>query len=65
MHYLDISGGFLWRNLSTLNGQLECTVSGVGASENSMKLNQKGKHTGRTNIHETYLRAIQVFNDQT
>ena len=29
--------------LSTLNGQLECTVSGVGASENPMKLEQKEK----------------------
>ena len=38
--------------LKTLNGQLECAVSGVGASENPMKLKQKWKHIDRTNIHE-------------
>ena len=56
MHYLNIPGGFLWRNLSklsTLSGQLECIVSGVGAFENPMNLKQKMKHTGLTNIHET------------
>ena len=51
--------------LSMLNGRLECTVNGVGASENPRKLKQKRKHTGHTNIHETYLWAIQVFNDRT
>ena len=39
--------------LSTLNGRLECTVNGVGASENPKNLEQKRKHTGRTTIHET------------
>ena len=39
--------------LSTLNGQLECAMNGVGASENPMKLKQKRKHTDHTNIHET------------
>ena len=39
--------------LSTLNGQLKCTVNGVGASENPKDLEQKRKHTGRTTIHET------------
>lgn len=39
--------------LSTLNGQLKCTVNGVGASENPKNLEQKRKHTGRTTIHET------------
>ena len=38
--------------LKTLNGQLECAVSGVGAFENPMKLKQKWKHIDRTNIHE-------------
>ena len=51
--------------LSTLNGQLECTMSRVGASENPMKLKQKKKHTDHANIHDTQLRAIQVFNDRT
>ena len=51
--------------ISTLNSQLECTMRGVGASENPMKLNRKMKHTSLTNIHKTYLRAIQVFNDRT
>ena len=37
--------------LSTLNGRLECTMNGVGASEIPTKL--KRKHTGHTNIHET------------
>ena len=39
--------------LSTLNGRLECTVNGVGASENPMNLEQKRKHTGHITIHET------------
>ena len=39
--------------LATLNGQLECTVNGVGASDNPIKLKQDMKHTGHTNIHET------------
>ena len=39
--------------LSTLNGQLECTVNGVGASDNPKKLKRETKHTGHTNIHET------------
>ena len=39
--------------LSTLNGQLECTVNGVGASNNPKKLKRESKHTGYTNIHET------------
>ena len=39
--------------LSTLNGQLNCIVNGVGASENPKDLEQKMKHTGRTTIHET------------
>ena len=51
--------------LSTLNGQLKCTVNGVGASENPKNLEQKRKLTGRTTIHETQLGAIQVFNDRT
>ena len=38
--------------LATLNGQLECTVNGVGASDNPIKLKPKEKHIGRTNIHE-------------
>ena len=37
----------------TLYSQLECAVSGVGASENPMKLKQKRKHVGHANIHET------------
>ena len=51
--------------LLTLNSQLECTMNGVGASENPKKLKQEGKHTGRTNIHETQLGATQVFNYRT
>ena len=39
--------------LSMLNGKLECTVNGVGASDNPKKLKQERKHTGHTNIHET------------
>ena len=39
--------------LSMLNSKLECTVNGVGASENPKKLKQEKKHTGHTNIHET------------
>ena len=39
--------------LSTLNGQLECIVNGVGASDNPKKLRRQRKHTGYTNIHET------------
>ena len=39
--------------LSTLNGQLKCTMNGVGASENPKDLEQKRKHTGRMTIHET------------
>ena len=56
MHYLDIPGGFLWWKLSqllTLNSQLKCTMSGVGAFDSPMKLKQKMKHIGHTNIHET------------
>ena len=44
---------FPMAKLLTLNSQLECTVSGMGASENPMKLKQKRKHIDRTNIHET------------
>ena len=39
--------------LSTLNGQLECAVNGMGASDNPKKLKRERKHTGLTNIHET------------
>ena len=39
--------------LATLKSQLECTVNGVGASENPKNLEQKRKHTGLTTIHET------------
>ena len=39
--------------LATLKSQLECTVNGVGASENPKDLEQKMKHTGRTTNHET------------
>ena len=56
MHYIDNPRGFSMvkpLNLSTLNSQLKCTVSGVGASENPKNLEQKRKHTGRTTIHET------------
>ena len=45
--------GFPMAKLSTLNGQLECAMNGVGASENPMKLKLKRKHTDHTNIHET------------
>ena len=67
MHYLASQGAPIVKalTLSTLNSQLKCTVDGVGASENPRKLKQKRKHTGHTNIHETQLRAIQVFNDRT
>ena len=43
MHYLNIQRSFLWRKLSqlsTLSGNLRCTVNGVGTSENPMKLKQ-------------------------
>ena len=56
MHYLDILRGFPMvepLEISTLNGQLERTVNGVGASENPRKLKQKMKHIDHTNIHET------------
>ena len=67
MHYLASQGAPIVKalTLSTLNSQLKCTVSGVGASENPMNLEQKRKHTGRTTILETQLEAIQVFNDRT
>ena len=39
--------------LSALSSQLKCTVNGVSASENPMKLKQKNKHTSHTNFHET------------
>ena len=58
MHYLDIPEGFLWWKLSQLSAlisQLKYTMSGVGASDKPMKLKQKMKRTGHTNIHETYL----------
>ena len=55
MHYLASQGAPIVKplKLSTLNGQLECIVNGVGAPENPKKLKQKGKYTGRTTIHET------------
>ena len=67
MHYLASQGVPIVKalTLSTLNSQLKCTVSGMGASENPMNLEQKRKHNGRTTIHETQLGAIQVFNDRT
>ena len=49
----DILGGFLWwklSQLSTLSSRLKCTMSGVGASENPMKLKQKKRNTMITQI---------------
>ena len=51
--------------LSMLKSQLECTMNNVGASDNPRKLKREMKHTGHTNIPETQLKAIQVFNDWT
>ena len=40
-HPKRVSYGETSKKLSTLNSQLKCAVSGVGASENPMKLKQK------------------------
>ena len=52
MHYLASQGAPMVKalKLATLNSQLECTVNGVGASDNPIKLKPKWKHIGHIDM---------------